>query len=520
MGAIERTVGVAPLCRSSSLILWIVVVVAWTSTTARAFLLTLPPRHITSLTTHCRQLPHPVVSARHNPWLAAIAATTSSTVTGGIIEEERSRDEGAVCKQQLELLARTAHTDPTAVAQATELFDSIPHPDTALHNALLKVYAAAYSSSEDPRAVERAEKLVETMPAPDTESFCLLMDAYMRHGGNDSTCKCEEIARQHPESVEILNKLIRAHRSDTDKVLELLDANLDRANQATWVQVLRAFRNNKEQQEELLGRMARGHRSDNREDWQVSTAAYNVYLQSLLHEAPKECERVLYEMVEQYRNGDNNNSVCKPDNASFCHVYASLQHRSKGVAFKVTQLLSLQTALGLVPDAKSLTAAMVATSRDRTDPKKALKCQKLYERLAEPTLYHAKVVLNACVHMIADDPRDRLAAFQIAADTFQKHQDHADSSLYGQLLEATANLMVKRDATAESIFTQCCQAGLVNDYVLEQLERAASGKLLLQLLGGFLEDGVQLPADWSRNVIVRKQDEDREYKARQLKALR
>lgn len=66
----------------------------------------------------------------------------------------------------------------------------------------------------------------------------------------------------------------------------------------------------------------------------------------------------------------------------------------------------------------------------------------------------------------------------------------------------------KRDAVLESAFGQCCAAGYVNAYVLEQLERAASDELVLKLLGGFFEDGVEPPAEWSANVVGRRQNRD------------
>jgi hypothetical protein len=140
--------------------------------------------------------------------------------------------------------------------------------------------------------------------------------------------------------------------------------------------------------------------------------------------------------------------------------------------------------------------------------------------LGAPNLYAYQSVLNACAFTPkAASAADKLTAFTIAVDCFKKaiaHQEQSEphqrwtkshpSSIYGQFLAACHALLPatnpKRDALVEAAFGQCCQAGHVNDYVLEQLQLAASDALVLRLLGGFVEDGVTLPAAWSANVTV------------------
>jgi hypothetical protein len=43
----------------------------------------------------------------------------------------------------------------------------------------------------------------------------------------------------------------------------------------------------------------------------------------------------------------------------------------------------------------------------------------------------------------------------------------------------------------------------VNDFVLNEFEKASSEALQLEVLGGFLEDDVRLPEEWSANVVER-----------------
>jgi hypothetical protein len=272
----------------------------------------------------------------------------------------------------------------------------------------------------------------------------------------------------------------------------------------------------------------------------------------------KRAETILYRMIETVKaeaSSLNGNAVDRsavesndyydmhrtaPDQASFAYVIQSYRYNkdTAGVAFKVEQLLALQEALAQQtqsldsssamvipsPSAATLTAAIAVVARDRTDAKKAVRAQRLLERLetlGAANLYAYQRVLNACAFTPkAASAADKLAAFTIAVDCFKKaiaQQAQSEpprqrwtrshpSSIYGQFLAACHALLPaanpKRDALVEAAFGQCCAVGHVNDYVLDQLQRAASDALVLRLLGGFLEDGVAVPAAWSANVTV------------------
>ena len=118
-------------------------------------------------------------------------------------------------------------------------------------------------------------------------------------------------------------------------------------------------------------------------------------------------------------------------------------------------------------------------------------------------------LLSACA-FTEGSPEDKLEAFQIAVDALKElresHHQEPDSSCFGMFLKACANLMPenkKRDAVVENVFKKCCSEGLVNDFVLGEFERASSEALQLQLVGGFLEDEVRVPEEWSKNVVSR-----------------
>jgi hypothetical protein len=317
----------------------------------------------------------------------------------------------------------------------------------------------------------------------------------------------------------------------------------------------------------IMGRMERGYRVDGQEDWAPSVNAFNSLLQVYSQAsrlsagtegAPgmyaREAEAVLYSMMERDDDDEvkrNEVSVpLRPNTESFNHViqaYSNIpvQRRRQGrprgstggddllagVAFKVERLLQLQQAVESTPTPRTYVAAITAMSHDSRDPQKAVRAKRVLDKWLQqdekdnndnsssPYLYSQayKSILTACAytHPTAG-PEDKLAAFQIALDTLQEIQDKssktnnavitADSRVYGLFVRACGNLLSnerKRDAVLETIFGQCCRDGYANDYVMRELERAASDELLLKLLGGFLEDGVTIPESWSRSAVQR-----------------
>ena len=108
-----------------------------------------------------------------------------------------------------------------------------------------------------------------------------------------------------------------------------------------------------------------------------------------------------------------------------------------------------------------------------------------------PRTYYYLLAPCAQVGQI-DSAEKRVKIFQIAAKAFQDvtksfTPEQIGPGYYGMILNSAGALMAsnaaKHDEIVEKIFTKCCQEGLQ-----------------LQLLGGFLEDGVRLPDAWSANV--------------------
>ena len=152
---------------------------------------------------------------------------------------------------------------------------------------------------------------------------------------------------------------------------------------------------------------------------------------------------------------------------------------------------------------------------------------------ARPNFATLRNVLNACAYT-RGSTRDRWAAFQIAIQVYNQARKESDQTssvdaeqdksnqrqgedsdditltqenrikIYQLFLLSCFNLMPpspKRDAVIERVFNRCCREGLLSNLILYGVVlKHASDDLQLKLLGGFVEDGVQPRAEWSRNV--------------------
>jgi len=420
--------------------------------------------------------------------------------------------------------------------------------------------AAEQAAALVARMEEQAASNTAAPPRPNSDTYATLMDAYMQQKSSSSMEKIEGLVERLRSGennnnniilvdTTILNKLIQAHgrRGDAEAALGILEDMLrhsndseykhQRPNQKSWVHVLRAYaaKGNVTAVEELMERMMQQQPPDDDESTTTaapSTAAYNALLQAHAKNGDTQAaERLLYRMLDDSSPDDETAAVPRPDHNSFYYVMqAYSRSRPKpGLVFKVERLLALQEvvqqqqqkddnftlAAQVQPnDNKTndriLQAAVMAMARDTSDPLKALKAAQLVERIEDAPGRRRpySCLLNACAYTLPNrvtDPHDKLAIWQIALDAFNHLVEEADSRVYGQLLRTAHHLLPpgrKRDAVAERVFQQCCEAGLVDAFVWTEYERVASDDLMLQQLGGFFEDGVKPPDEWSRNVEV------------------
>jgi pentatricopeptide repeat protein len=454
---------------------------------------------------------------------------------------------------ELRRMAKSSSQDPKAVAKAQAIFDEMFEayvmsedsslwPNVDVYNLLIETHA--YSKS--PSGAEEAELIlsrmeddsVETIARPNMETYLNVMDAWaMRKNTENAHGIVGRLEKRFADTketelqptVEVYNKLIKAYGmvGDFEKVEEILEQLLGeeseelRANKKTWVQSMKAFATQEggvDKVQELFRRMLTEFRNGN-DEYRPTTSAYNVLIRALGQQrgGVVEAESMLYEMIDQYNGGDE--EMC-PNADTFRTVILAFKNKpGAGTASKAETLLQIQEGMykasgneDLKVDTRVYNAALSVIARSK-DAKKATKAKRIidkYEKSKDkalaPTVWTYFTLLSACAHT-EGEAEEKFAAFQIAVDTlkFMRATDEyaPDSGCYGMFLKACASLMPssrKRDGVVENVFRKCCSVGLLTDFVLKEFERAASEELQLEVLGGFLADGVRVPQEWSSNT--------------------
>jgi len=124
---------------------------------------------------------------------------------------------------------------------------------------------------------------------------------------------------------------------------------------------------------------------------------------------------------------------------------------------------------------------------------------KLSEQCSDvtPTTFTYNAVLNACA-----ESREK-EAFGTAVRVFQELRKAVtlDHVTYGNLLRCASHLedgSDKHEQFVSATFQLCCDKGLVNNFVLRDLEMATTEKLWGSLVGfEGMVDANQLPDDWT-----------------------
>jgi hypothetical protein len=141
--------------------------------------------------------------------------------------------------------------------------------------------------------------------------------------------------------------------------------------------------------------------------------------------------------------------------------------------------------------------------------------QSLYEegnRAIKPTVFTYNAVLNACAESSSSENSNPLEAFKVAIKVFNDLRNCAgeqpDHVSFGNMLRCANLLPVgdQKDALIKTTFELCRDQGLVNSYILRDLQFAASEDVwrpLIDCTEG-AADIELLPPQWSRNLQRRK----------------
>jgi len=454
--------------------------------------------------------------------------------------------------QSLRQCAKTSFRDDTAIEKAQAVFDemfqayvktedSAFFPDVEVYNLLIETHAYG----RDEKGGEEAEMILSRMEdssvafvaRPNLETYLFVMDAWaMRKNPEKAEAVLARLKERYAETnddavkptIAATNKLIKSYgmRGDIEKAESIFRDSLDKdgelkANHKTWVQIMKAYipqETGYEQVGDLFSEMRKAYRMGE-EEYLPKTDAYNALIRALGHKrnGGQEAEELLFEMIEQYQAGDDD---VRPNADSFRNTIAAQLFRRNFSSAKVEQLLQIQEGLhkttgfpDLKIDTRGNNAALKVMSKTR-DARKAIRAKRVIESMKSsgdpenmPTKTSYRSLITACA-FTRGSPEESLQAFQVAIETMKDLKEflgeEPDSGFVGLFLKACSNLMPpsrKRDAVVEKIFTKCCADGLLNDFVLIEFEKAASETLQLETLGGFLEDNVRLPEEWSRNVV-------------------
>ena len=450
--------------------------------------------------------------------------------------------EAALVKQagwmsELRRLSRTASSDPSAVTDAQEIFDEMFtayvesddatfFPTVEVYNLMIETHA--YSRSDD--GGDEAERILGRMEdasndfaaKPNEETYLCVMDAWAMRKQPD---KAKEVLdRQDAPSTDAYNKLIKAYgiAGDFETAESTFRSLLSegKANHKSWVQLLKArasckTADAKKTVEYYFDEMEEA-------EFEPETDAFNVLIRSFgkFEDGTKKAEAMLFEMIERFRGGEES---VKPNAGTFRAVLYAYNNKGKNdkmldsasSAAKVEQLMQFRE--GLVSpndhgyaDETTYTNALEIISRCR-DSKKAIRANRILQKYTgakSPVLKY--LVLQACASTEGNS-EEKFAAFQVALGILKElrsssssSEDGIDSSTTGMFIKSCSKLMPvgkKRDEIVKKVFRECCEQGLVNDYVLNQFELATSEGVQLEVLGGFSVDGASIPDSWSRNVV-------------------
>lgn len=139
-----------------------------------------------------------------------------------------------------------------------------------------------------------------------------------------------------------------------------------------------------------------------------------------------------------------------------------------------------------------------------------------------PNVICFNTILNACAFSASGGEDEKKHAMAVAVKTFKILRDDTyaspDAVSYGNMLKCCANLMPPgnaRNSMASSIFSACCEEGMVGGMALDEIRRSIPSNDFLRLLAkcGYTRplkqhsnamsvDLRHLPRQWTANVKV------------------
>ena len=387
-------------------------------------------------------------------------------------------------------------------------------PDTILYGSVIDAWAKSGRREAPKRAtaiLKHMEKLNQQGHEdvrPCTICYSAVIDAWAKSR--------EKGAAQRAEG--ILNDMLKLQEAGREDC---------RPNTTSFTAVIDAWARSRDaaaprRAEALLEKMEYLYRQGN-EDACPNTVSYsaviNAWAKSREKGAAQRAEAILNHMLELYEGGRED---CRSNTTSFNSVIdAWAKSRDKNAYEHASKLFQQMQSMGKAakPNVLAYTSLINALAVSSV-PDKATKAFGIFlemENMANvsPDTFTFGAVMKACAKTSGNREAKR-KALRVALEAFDKlrrssHLSSANPMMYDPLFITIANASKGKEYAklVTEIFKFCCQDGVLNDWILQNLRRNSPREVFENLIGHHAYGGgdvsvADLPPEWSRNAKMRR----------------
>jgi pentatricopeptide repeat protein len=436
--------------------------------------------------------------------------------------------------------------------------DEDMEPNLEIYNLLISIYANCGDLKSAEGILAKMEDEGNEIPSTDTNTYIAIMEGYGTNGKNLGKAKeiFDRLRNEKEPSIEAFNSMLslwkksgdwNAPQKAEDLLSEMIGAGDDNEplvpspNTETFCLVMECISRNTPKSksykvvskiEELVASMEEQIEYGNDSINPMHRDIMNTRIKALSLSKKKgvgfDAVGLLFGMIKRYR--ESNDEIERPNAASFINaINARKYDRSDESAERASELLGVledfyrvEVEAGdecddLKPDVRVYNAVMGIWSRSKASNKgketKVLfdKLQSLYEETSDsdysPNLRSYNNLMSACAFTKGSEEECK-GSLNLMMGTFKMMREKSASVqpnhvTFGMVLKGCGNLMPdieKRKTVIEKVFRHSCKEGQVSDFVINSLFEATSTAFVEKLLGSGVEDGIQIPAEWSRNV--------------------
>lgn len=427
-------------------------------------------------------------------------------------------------------------------------------PTLEIYNLLVSIYANCGDAKSAETILLKMEEDGNGIPSPDLNTYTAIMEGY---GKNKNLHKAEGIFEklrlEEELSIDVFNTMLSVWKKSGDKLapgkaenllselINVENSGVASPNTETFHLVMECIARNtpKSKSKAILKKiedvnslmeqqLGCGNTSVNPMHRDIMNTRIKALSLSRKKGAGPDAVALLFGMIKKYRESDDENE--RPNAATFINaINARRYDHSDESAHRAAELLGVldnfynveaqseKECDDLKPDVRVYNAVMDLWSRSKA-ANKAEKTKELFDQLQSlyeessdedysPNLRSYNTLMSACAFTNGSAEECKIA-LNLLIGSFNSMR--AKNSLvqpnhvsYGMFLKGCGNLMPdndKRETVIEKVFRTSCRDGQVSDFVINSLCEAASTSFVETLLGSGIEDGIQIPSEWSRNV--------------------